>query len=102
MTKDSNTEERILQAAEEVFQEKGYDGARMREIAERAGTNKGLLHYYFKTKDALFEAIFGVVFRKMITKMQAVLQMDMPMDNKIDLIVDQYMGFIQKNPSLPR
>jgi len=102
MSKDNETEQKILEAAELVFQEKGYSGARMREIAERAGTNKGLLHYYFKTKDKLFEAIFSVAFNRLLSKIRAVLELDMPLDEKIDLVVDQYMGLLLKNPGLPR
>ncbi|MCE3258374.1 MAG: TetR/AcrR family transcriptional regulator [Bacteroidetes bacterium] len=47
MVKETNTttEQKILEAAEEVFHEKGYDGARMQEIADKASINKGLLHY---------------------------------------------------------
>lgn len=101
MTKDPDTENRILEAAESVFHERGYDGARMREIAERANTNKGLLHYYFKTKDTLFQAIFGIAVRKMVSRMQTVLELDMPLEEKIDLMVDQYMSLVLKNPALP-
>lgn len=102
INKESDTEQRILEAAEEVFHEKGYNGTRMREIAERAGTNKGLLHYYFKTKERLFEAIFSVALHRMMSRIQAVLEMEMSLDEKIDLIVDQYMLMILKNPALPR
>ncbi len=47
----------ILDASESVFANSGYDGATMREIAERAGVAQGLIHYHFKTKDVLFEAM---------------------------------------------
>lgn len=52
------TEKRILEAAREVFLKKGRDGARMQEIADLAGINKALLHYYFRSKDKLFRMIF--------------------------------------------
>ena len=55
---EKNTEEVIFDAAEEVFIEKGFEGARMQEIAEKAGINKALLHYYYRTKEKLFKAIF--------------------------------------------
>ena len=72
---DNTTEQKILEAAQEVFHEKGYDGARMQEIADKASINKGLLHYYFKTKDSLFEAIFSIAFRQMIAQIQAIITM---------------------------
>ena len=96
-----NTEQKILEAAEEVFHEKGFDGARMQEIADKASINKGLLHYYFKTKDSLFEAIFSIAFRKMLAQIQSILLLEIALDEKIDRIVDGYMSLLAKNPSLP-
>ena len=52
-----STEARILQAAEKEFFEKGYAGARTVSIAEAAGVTHAMLHYYFRTKDKLFEQI---------------------------------------------
>ncbi len=53
-----STEEAILVAARKVFESKGFDGARMQEISDRAGINRALLHYYFRSKDKMFERIF--------------------------------------------
>ena len=55
---DKSTEQKILDAAKQVFMENGLDGARMQDIADKAGINKALLHYYFRSKDKLFERIF--------------------------------------------
>ena len=99
---DKNTEQRILDAAGEVFHSKGFDGARMQEIAQHAGINKGLLHYYFKTKDALFDAIFGIALNQIVSRINIILEQDLSLDEKIDLIVDQYMDLLLKNPMLPR
>lgn len=54
---DLTTEQRILAAARQEFCERGLDGTRMQAIADRAGVNKALLHYYFRTKEKLFEII---------------------------------------------
>jgi AcrR family transcriptional regulator len=62
MVKEQNTEDRIVDAAKTVFINKGKDGARMQEIANEAGINKALLHYYFRTKNKLFEKVFSLVF----------------------------------------
>jgi AcrR family transcriptional regulator len=102
MAGERNTEQKILEAAEEVFHIKGYDGARMQEIAEQAGINKGLLHYYFKTKEKLFEAIFSAAIHHIISKIHSILDLDIALDEKIGLIVDQYMALLSKNPNLPR
>ena len=54
MKKDLSTEEKILTAAKKVFLTRGMDGARMQDIADEAGINKALLHYYFRSKEKLF------------------------------------------------
>ncbi len=100
--KENPTEEKIIQSAEEIFLEKGFDGARMREISERAGINKGLLHYYFKTKDKLFERIFYVAFNQMIGRMNQLIEQDMPIQEKLSTFVDRYLDFLEKHPLLPR
>jgi len=55
---DRQTEDKIFESATDVFLEKGMDGARMQVIADHAGINKSLLHYYYRTKDHLFNAVF--------------------------------------------
>ncbi len=55
----STSREDILDAAERVFAAKGFDGTAMREVAEAAGVAQALIHYHFRTKDALFEAMFS-------------------------------------------
>lgn len=102
MSTEKNTEEKILEAAEKVFHDKGFYGARMREIAEKAGINKGLLHYYFKTKHKLFEAIFNVAKNRMISKIQGILEKDMPLQEKVEQIVDGYLDMLIKHPNLPQ
>ena len=67
MNKSSVTEEKIIKAAAEVFMEKGRDGARMQEIADIAGINKALLHYYFRSKEKLFSKVFYLEIPKIIS-----------------------------------
>ena len=102
MEKESqNTEEKIIEAATEVFQEKGFEGARMREISDHANINKGLLHYYFKTKEALFNAIFSRAMSFMIKNLSGMLASEASVFDKIDLFVEKYMSFLLANPRLP-
>jgi AcrR family transcriptional regulator len=63
MEHSSETEQKIINAATKVFLEKGKDGARMQEIADQAAINKALLHYYFRSKDKLFETVFKQEFK---------------------------------------
>jgi AcrR family transcriptional regulator len=102
MKKDLNTEEKILQAAREVFQQKGYDGARMRDIADMANINKGLLHYYFRTKDALFEKIFGIAFQTMAAQANEIFSSDASLFDKIRTFTEKYIDLISRNEYLPR
>ena len=68
MQRDVSTEQKIREAARKVFQAKGMHGARMQDIADTAGINKALLHYYFRSKDQLFEAIFKEALQQLIPK----------------------------------
>ena len=56
---ESSTEQKVINAARRVFHRRGYDGARMQEIADEARINKAMLNYYFRTKDQLFEAVYA-------------------------------------------
>jgi AcrR family transcriptional regulator len=95
-------EGKIVEAAHDVFMEKGYEGTRMREIADKADINKGLLHYYFKSKDKLFGAVFSVAFSKIIGKINEIFDADIPLFEKIERFVHSYISLISKNPTLPR
>ncbi len=102
MKKDLNTEEKILLAAREVFQQKGYDGTRMRDIADTANINKGLLHYYFRTKDILFEKIFGIAFQTMAAQVNEIFSADASLFDKIRTFTNEYIELISKNEYLPK
>lgn len=101
MTKEVNTEGKIIQAALEVFLEKGKAGARMQEIADRAGINKALLHYYFRSKELLFKAVFKEIVGKVIPKLTAILKSEDSLQQKIRLIVSTYIDVLSSNPTFP-
>lgn len=98
---DKNTEEKIFEAAQEVFVQKGFDGTRMQDIAEKAGLNKALLHYYYRTKEKLFNAILTKVFNYFIPKVFSFLESDASIFEKIEFFVHTYIDVIQKNPYIP-
>lgn len=95
------TRERIFKAASEVFEEKGYAGARMQEIADRAGINKALLHYYFSTKEQLFMAVFQVLLKKMFEKIISIFEQEASFREKIRRFLDEHIEFMIRNPRLP-
>lgn len=98
---DKLTEEKIFESATEVFEEKGMDGARMQDIANHAGINKSLLHYYFRTKDHLFNAVFEKLAGKMLRKFAPVFEKDLTLEEKIRFFFRQHIEFMQENPRLP-
>jgi len=99
--KEKSTENVIFEAAKEVFTAKGFDGARMQEIAEKAGINKALLHYYYRTKEKLFDAIFEKVFGDFIPKITGMLETDAPLVEKVEFFIEHYIDFIMRNPQIP-
>jgi TetR/AcrR family transcriptional regulator len=99
--KDSNTEEKILSAARQVFIEKGLAGARMQDIADRAEINKAMLHYYFKNKEMLFEVIFRETAGKLFPHFEKLMESDLNFFDKIRSIVSSYIEMIIQNPYLP-
>ena len=102
-TVKTDTESRILQAAEEEFLLKGLEGARTTAIAERAGVTHAMLHYYFHTKNMLFERIIEEKMRNAGNIMQAVFVLgDMPLMERVKRGVEQHFDFIAANPNLPR
>lgn len=98
---EASTEDKILNAAREVFTRKGFAATRMQEIADQAGINKGLLHYYFRNKNKLFHAVFDEAFDQFILRINEVFAADMPLFEKIDAFVSQYMAILIANPALP-
>jgi TetR/AcrR family transcriptional regulator len=101
MVKTENPEERILEAARIVFVRKGLAGARMQEIADEAGINKALLHYYFRSKEKLFDRIFQEVFQTISTGIGNAFSDDIPLFEKLKRFIDLYVDVLLKNPYLP-
>ncbi|MFC2123949.1 TetR/AcrR family transcriptional regulator [Bacteroidota bacterium] len=95
------TEDKIFKAATAVFIEKGLDGARMQEIADKAGINKALLHYYFRSKEKLFKAIFLNIVEGLRPVLMEFFIEDDHLENKVSKFVSGYIDFISKNPHIP-
>lgn len=99
--KDISTEENILNVAREVFMRNGYSGTTMQQIADEAGINKSLLHYYYRSKEKLFGQIFAEVFSQFIPELGKIFMTDKSLEEKIRAFVDSYIeGFI-RNPLIP-
>ena len=99
--KGISTEENILNVAREVFMRNGYSGTTMQQIADEAGINKSLLHYYYRSKEKLFGQIFAEVFSQFIPELGKIFMTDKSLEEKIRAFVDSYIeGFI-RNPLIP-
>ncbi|MCB0568847.1 MAG: TetR/AcrR family transcriptional regulator [Phaeodactylibacter sp.] len=98
---EQTTEGRILEAARQVFMRKGFAAARMQEIADVAGINKGLLHYYYRNKNKLFKAVFDEAFERFALQANTIFAADIPLFEKIESFVSEYMDIMLENPSLP-
>lgn len=98
---EKQTEEKIFESATEVFLNMGMDGARMQDIANHAGINKALLHYYYRTKDHLFNAVFEKIAGQMLKKFAPVLDENLTLEEKIRFFFQEHIAFLQKNPRLP-
>ena len=99
--KDTGTEEKILAAARKVFTTKGMAGARMQDIADEAGMNKALLHYYFRDKEKLFETVFLAEAQKFFPTINAIFASEKPLFEKIETFVSEYIDEMVENPYLP-
>jgi len=98
---DNLTEDKIFEAATEVFVAKGMDGARMQDIANHAGINKALLHYYYRSKERLFNAVFEKIAGKMFRKFAPVFDETLSLEDKIRFFFKEHITFLQENPRLP-
>lgn len=99
----NDTERRILQAAEREFLTKGLKGARTSAIAEAAGVNHAMLHYYFRTKEKLFERIISEkldALHQLISR--SFIEMNLPLEELIKNLINEHLDFIASNPDLPR
>ena len=101
MSSDS-TKEKIIHAAQQVFIRKGMDGARMQEIADEAGINKALLHYYFHSKDQLFDEVFYGILSRLIPGLIGIFREEIPILDKIEAVITEYDSFMIRNPYLPQ
>ena len=96
-------EQQILAAAEQELLTRGYDGARTTSIAQAAGVTHAMLHYYFRTKEQLFERIVDEKFETMSHSMFAIMgDPSLPIVERIKGGIEAHFDFVAQNPLLPR
>ena len=101
MVEEVSTEQRILQAARKVFSRKGMAGARMQEVADEAGINKALLHYYFRSKQQLFEGVIKDSAQRQFGCIWDSLKQFDSLFPAIEAFVAAYLDRMIEDPMLP-
>ena len=100
-SRDRDTEQRILDAAHRVFLRRGSAGARTQEIADEAGVNKALLHYYFRSKDRLAEAVFRRAATALFPAVLTILGSDGALEDKVQRVIHHELDVLLAHPYLP-
>ncbi|MCL2434948.1 MAG: TetR/AcrR family transcriptional regulator [Lentimicrobiaceae bacterium] len=96
-----NTEQIILEAAEAEFLEKGYGNAKTVAIAKRAGVSHSMLHYYFRTKEQLFQKVFKEKVQTLTQMFNVVFEQNTDLRETLRLLIETQFKFLMQNPQLP-
>ncbi|WP_300672844.1 TetR family transcriptional regulator [Desulfoluna sp.] len=96
-----NTEQRILDAAKLLFVQKGMDGTKMQDIADSAKISRTSLHYYFRSKQKLFEAVFYDQFDRFLPRVTKIMEQEITFEARLGQFVDKYLDLFLANPYLP-
>ncbi len=102
MAKDTAARARILEAADELFAERGYDGVSARDVARAAGVAKAAVFYYFDGKDGLYAAVLDGYYRAHGAALEAALATAGPLDERLHALIDGYLDFIAANARYAR
>jgi len=100
-TTDPDTRERILDAAKTALLERGTSGARMQDIADEAGVNKALLHYYFRNKDTLAAAVFERELKRLMGPVLQTMASDLALEEKVSTAIGHYIERLSAFPQMP-
>ena len=98
---DVNTEQIILEAAEAEFLEKGYGNAKTVAIAQRAGVSHSMLHYYYRTKEQLFQKVFKEKVQSFAQMFGMVFELHTDFRETLRLVIETQFNFAAQNPQLP-
>ncbi len=94
-----DTHDKILEAADQLFGELGFEAASTRLIAERSGTNKALIHYHFKSKDELFGVVLDRYYERLGAVLTGSLGGEAPVRERFTTLIDAYVDFLRDNLS---
>jgi len=97
-----DTRGKILEAADGLFAEVGYDAATTREIAARSGVNKALIHYHFENKEALLVCILDRYYERLIATLSESMVSEGTLVERIERLLDAYLDFYSENRNFTR
>lgn len=98
---NDNIENRIIESAKRLFSERGYHKTSMSDIASDVGITRPTLHYYFRTKERMFEAVVGLLIQSFIPRIEVIVSEEIHFSEKLEKLVDEYLNIYSENPSLP-
>lgn len=102
VNESDSMEEKIIKAAKSLFIEKGFVETSMSDIAAKVGINRPGLHYYFRTKDKMFQAVFGDIVLSIVPKVFDILvQQNQSIASRIEEVVNVYYSLFLAHPRLP-
>lgn len=96
------TADRILEAADEVLAEVGYEGASVRAVAERAGVNKALVFYHYDNKSALFDRVLERYYERHLETLREAFAGEGDPRARLHRVLDAYLTFMEDNARYPR
>lgn len=100
MRTETVNEKLIMEAAEEEFLTKGYAGAKTTSIAQKAGVTHAMLHYYYRTKENLFQKVFQNKVQMIANSFEIIFDETLPFEEIIRLFIEKHFDFLVQNSKL--
>ena len=99
---ERDTHEQILHAAEQVFAEKGFAGARVKDIASRVGVTHAVIHYHFSTKRDLYRAVVDRMVFELVDLATSIPREPFEPGPKLERFFYGFFDFAVRHPSFAR
>lgn len=96
------TPRKILDAATSIFSKEGFKGARMQQIAVKAGVNQALLHYHFGSKEKLYEEVLFRFFSNVFSRLAQDFKVEADPEAAFRGFIHAYVDILNTHPELPR
>lgn len=98
MSNPTTTRDDIIESARSEFFAHGFDGARMQSIVDNTAVTKAMIHYYFDTKQKLYEAVYKESVANIFDGLMDVLNQDIPLFKKLEQLIEQCLRISEQHP----